>query len=119
MTEKNDVSGKMVYAHRIPRELWVGPIPAGLWILHRCDNRPCVNPAHLFLGDHELNMADMVAKGRQNSRRGESHGAAKLSAHEAASIRASAEPGVVLARRHNVSESLISQIRRGHKWTCL
>lgn len=63
--------GKTGYAHRVSWIIANGEIPTGLFVLHRCDHPPCVNPAHLFLGDGDANMADMVAKGRQA--RGDRH----------------------------------------------
>lgn len=51
-------------AHRVSWEFHFGPIPDGLWVLHKSDNRLCVRPDHLFLGDRVANMKDCAAKGR-------------------------------------------------------
>lgn len=56
--------GRMHYAHRVAWELWYGPVPDGLFVLHRCDNPPCARPDHLFLGTQTDNMADAFQKGR-------------------------------------------------------
>lgn len=56
--------GERTGAHRLVWEITNGPIPDGLFVLHRCDVRGCVNPEHLFLGTAKDNTQDMMAKGR-------------------------------------------------------
>ena len=58
------ISNKSQRAHRVSYALSIGPIPEGLLVLHRCDNPPCVNPDHLFVGTDNDNAQDKVTKGR-------------------------------------------------------
>ncbi len=60
-------TGRRVYPHRVAWELTNGPIPAGLFACHSCDNPLCCNPAHIFIGTHTDNMRDMHAKGRNGA----------------------------------------------------
>ena len=68
-----NIGGRTVMAHRHAWRLRHGQIPIGLCVLHRCDNPPCCNPDHLFLGTRADNVADMDAKGRRGSSHGESN----------------------------------------------
>lgn len=106
------IAGATRWAHRVAWMLANGAWPAR-WVLHRCDNPPCVNPAHLFLGTAADNSADMVAKGRSVS--GEQHPFAKLTDVQAAEIRASHEPLKVLAARYGINKSAASRIRNGKR----
>ena len=70
--------GKGWLFHRLSWHFTNGPIPDGMCVLHHCDNPPCGNPNHLFLGTQVDNMADMRSKGREHSQTGEGNSRAKL-----------------------------------------
>lgn len=108
------LDGRSTWAHRAAYLLFVGPIPAGNDVCHTCDNRPCVNPAHLFPGTRTVNMADAAAKGRTTQ--GERSPLAKLTLEQVRAIKASQEIGTVVARRLGVSARLVQRIRRGERW---
>ena len=59
------VKQESIQAHRLSYLLFKGKIPKGMWVLHKCDVRLCVNPNHLFIGTRQDNMDDMVKKNRQ------------------------------------------------------
>lgn len=106
-----------VLAHRFSYELANGPIGVGLCVLHRCDNRRCVNPEHLFLGTRTDNARDRDAKGRAPY--GERHPMAKLTAMQVADIRAQHAAGAGkedLAARFGVTESNVGLILRRQTW---
>lgn len=109
-------------AHRAAWRLCFGEIPEGLWVLHHCDNRACVNPEHLFLGTNADNVADMIAKGRiwQGRRAaGELNGHAKLTPEQVIEIRASKESATRVARALGITPESVWNIRRRATWTHL
>ena len=111
--------GVFVGAHTVSYALLNGPIPPGMSICHRCDNPPCVNPDHLFIGTQADNGADMVAKGRGSSTQGIERSNARLN-DEAVRLIRGAEPrhglACSLAREYGVSDTTIRKIRSGQKW---
>ena len=70
--------GRSQVAHRVSYKKYVGKIGKGLFVLHRCDNPPCINPKHLFLGTNMDNMQDKMRKGRLRVLFGENHPMAKV-----------------------------------------
>lgn len=115
-----------------------GPIPEGLHVLHKCDNRRCINIDHLFLGSHQENMRDMVLKGRQNGggprgprgpnanlenvKRGTQHPSNKLTEEQVRDILRGVKEGetvMTLSKRHGVSRVMIRKIRDGKSWAHL
>lgn len=117
-----NLAGKTVPAHRAAFILFCDGDPTGLDVCHRCDNRACVNPSHLFLGTRLENMRDCLAKGRTargdrlNPRHGEYSSSAKLDWQRVRAIRASSEPSKQLARTYGVSADSINRIRRNDTW---
>ena len=123
-------NGKLQSAHRVAWQISNGPIPKGkgnhgTCVLHKCDNPPCVNPAHLFLGTHADNMADMAMKGRRatSGLKGEDSGNAKLSTDNVFEIKRLYASGKIMqkhiAERFCVSQNTISRIINGKRWAHL
>jgi hypothetical protein len=95
--------------HRIMFELLIGEIPNGMFVCHRCDNRKCINPSHLFLGTAADNQRDAAVKNRMHH---------KLAVEEVLEIRRLYLEGftqVELARMFHVTQGQISRIIRGKR----
>lgn len=107
---------RTMLAHRFSWTIHNGEIPAGMRVLHRCDNPPCVNPAHLFLGTEADNAADRKAKGRNGDIRGEKHHAARLTNEIVLRIIADTRPHAAVAREYGVRPQTIYSIRLGKSW---
>ena len=109
-------NGRVEKAHRVMWEEMNGPIPPGLFGCHHCDNPPCVNPAHLFLGTHAENMADMMRKGRYPT--GSAHHNTKLTAKgkeiAVLMLQSGCFKQTEIARRLNVSDATICLIKKAY-----
>lgn len=107
-------------AHRISWILTYGNIPDKICVCHKCDNRKCVNPNHLFLGTQIDNIKDMVQKGRQGGAKGSQNGSSKLKEHQIVEIRQKLETGLsccAIAKEYGVSNQLINRIKQNQCWT--
>lgn len=111
-------------AHRISYELTVGPIPAGMVIMHKCDNRKCVNPNHLCLGTQKENIHDMIAKGRKAPiyRQGSLNGRATIAEDDIRYIRAVAVKGrggnvQMLAEKYSITTTQVLSILSKKSWS--
>jgi hypothetical protein len=106
------VGGKTAYAHRLSFRAFKGE--PGEQICHTCDNRECVNPDHLFSGTNADNVADMLAKGR--NQRGSTHWNAKLADEDVLEIYASQHLQADLAAQFGISQATVSAIKNGKAW---
>jgi hypothetical protein len=111
---------KQVLVHRLSYEIHKGLIPAGMVIMHQCDNPRCVNPDHLEAGTQSQNIKDAFSRGRKfnlpSGLKGESHGASKLTEQIVLDIRASKLSMAKLAALHGVAKSTIERIRYRKTW---
>lgn len=101
------------------RASWIkksGPIPSGLWVLHKCDTRSCVNPDHLFLGTHQDNIDDMWAKNRAAKKSGILNGRARLSIEQVQEIRQAKGSQVAVGKQYGICQAHVYRIRSGKSW---
>lgn len=115
------IGGRQEKAHRVAYRLTYGE-PGLLKVCHSCDNPPCCNPSHLFLGTQKDNILDMVRKGRHKSNfphlTGENAAFVKLKNKDVLKIKEllKTEKVTKIARMFNVNHSLICQIKTGKIW---
>jgi hypothetical protein len=102
-------------AHRITWVIANGPIPEGLFVCHICDNPPCVNPAHLFLGSHRDNMRDMARKGRAIG--GTPYKLTASDVREMRDLRAHGWSFRQIGAAYGVSGHYVGAICAGRRWT--
>lgn len=105
--------GRIIKAHRLSYIAFIGEIPKGLLICHKCDNPSCVNPDHLFLGSHKDNYDDMVNKNRDNFPKADFHYKSLLSRREVKEIKKFPLElnNVQIGKIYNVDRRVISNIR--------
>ena len=112
--------GSLKQAHRLAYESWVGPIPEGHIVRHKCDNPPCINPDHLETGTHSDNALDREARCRGRDQKGESSNSSKLTEQAVLDIRMEYATGqttyVRLAEFYGVTPPTIRYAVAGKTW---
>lgn len=114
--------GKIQQAHRVSYMLFFGDnsIKAGLGVLHHCDNPKCIRINHLFLGNQQVNMTDMVMKGRKRGLPGERNPNVKLTLTQVQKIRNVYASGLCtqkeLAVKYKITQVGISHVVSGNSW---
>lgn len=114
-------TGPLLRAHRVSYEIYKGVIPPNMHVCHSCDNRRCVNPAHLWVGTDADNVHDMDNKGRRVivPHYGEDHGMSKLTKEKVLQIRQLAQSGVSyeeIGRRFSISGVHAGRVAKGECW---
>lgn len=116
------INGERWKTHRLAWVYEFGPIPRGMNVCHKCDNPPCCNPSHLFIGTTKDNVADCLAKGRGNKERGIDRYNATLTEEDVREIRSRYKArtkdnsGRALAKEFGVGTTMISAIVCRNRW---
>lgn len=106
--------GKNIVASRLSYEAFIGQIPKGMYVLHKCDIPACVRPEHLFLGTKADNSADMVSKGRAH--RGEDRPESVLTSDLVRQIFIASGSQASIAQNFGVCQTTVSVIKRRVQW---
>lgn len=109
-------NGKTMRAHRLSYIFYIGEIPDGLFVCHKCDNPRCVNPDHLFLGTCLDNNRDMRTKGRDKPRQGTENWKAKLTNEQVIAIFYDPRKQAEIAAEYGVAVTKVSAIKTKACW---
>ena len=115
-----DGKGRLTKAHRVSWTIHRGEIPIGMQVNHHCDNPPCANPDHLYLGTQVDNIMDMVVRGRQGNHKGSRNGRSRVDEMDVAAIRilrSRGMPNLTIARSFGISKGTVSHICTRITWS--